>query len=109
MAAISPRRCDERRKQIGRSDDVKAHGRHYRTSWLNSDGRAVDIIDQRLLPHGFKIETICSVEAMAVAIREMWVRGAPLIGVAAAYGLALQTTIDASDAALLRTADQLRR
>jgi methylthioribose-1-phosphate isomerase len=65
------------------------------------------VIDQRRLPHEFRIETIRSVDAMATAIREMWVRGAPLIGVAAAYGLALQTTVDASDAALKRAAAQL--
>jgi methylthioribose-1-phosphate isomerase len=87
---------------------VKVEGRHYRTIWLNADGRAVDVIDQRRLPHKFRIETIRSVGAMATAIREMWVRGAPLIGVAAAYGLALQTTVDASDAALKRAAAELR-
>ena len=86
---------------------MKAQGRHYRTIWLNADGRSVDVIDQRWLPHDFRVETIASVETMATAIRDMWVRGAPLIGVAAAYGLALQTTVDASDAALERAAEQL--
>jgi methylthioribose-1-phosphate isomerase len=88
---------------------LKAQGRHYRTIWLSADGRSVDVIDQRWLPHDFRIETISSVDTMATAIRDMWVRGAPLIGVAAAYGLALQTTIDASDAALERAAEQLQR
>jgi methylthioribose-1-phosphate isomerase len=88
---------------------LKAQGRHYRTIWLNSDGRSVDVIDQRWLPHDFRIETIGSVDTMATAIRDMWVRGAPLIGVAAAYGLALQTSVDASDAALERGAEQLQR
>ncbi len=87
---------------------MKAQGRHYRTIWLNADGRSVDVIDQRWLPHDFRVETIGSVDTMATAIRDMWVRGAPLIGVAAAYGLALQTTVDASDAALERAAEQLQ-
>ncbi len=62
---------------------MKAQGRHYRTIWLNADGRSVDLIDQRWLPHDFRIETVTSVATMATAIRDMWVRGAPLIGVAA--------------------------
>ncbi|MEI5679961.1 MULTISPECIES: S-methyl-5-thioribose-1-phosphate isomerase [unclassified Mesorhizobium] len=74
--------------------------RHYRTIWLNEDGRSVDIIDQRWLPHDFRIETVGTVDGIATAIRDMWVRGAPLIGVTAAYGMALQTLDDPSDAAL---------
>ena len=88
---------------------MKAQGRHYRTIWLNADGRSVDVIDQRWLPHDFRIETIGSVETMSTAIRDMWVRGAPLIGVAAAYGLAQQTAVDASDAALERAAERLHK
>ncbi|TIX63365.1 MAG: S-methyl-5-thioribose-1-phosphate isomerase, partial [Mesorhizobium sp.] len=60
--------------------------RHYRTIWLSDDGRSVEIIDQRWLPHEFRIETIGTVAGIATAIRDMWVRGAPLIGVTAAYG-----------------------
>ena len=78
---------------------MKVDGKHFRSIWRDTDGWSVNAIDQRRLPHEFRIETIRSVETMATAIREMWVRGAPLIGVAAAYGLALQTTVDASDAA----------
>ncbi|SFU18467.1 S-methyl-5-thioribose-1-phosphate isomerase [Mesorhizobium sp. YR577] len=74
--------------------------RHYRTIWLNEDDRSVDIIDQRWLPHDFRIETVGTVDGIARAIRDMWVRGAPLIGVTAAYGMALQTLDDPSDAAL---------
>jgi methylthioribose-1-phosphate isomerase len=79
---------------------MKVGDRHYRTIWLNQDGRSVDIIDQRWLPHEFRIATLRTVEDSAVAIRDMWVRGAPLIGVTAAYGMAMQTLDDASDAAL---------
>lgn len=76
--------------------------RHYRTIWPNEDGRAVDIIDQRWLPHEFRIETVDSVEGIATAIRDMWVRGAPLIGVTAAYGVAIAMADDPSDANLDR-------
>jgi methylthioribose-1-phosphate isomerase len=57
--------------------------------WVDPRRGRVRIIDQRALPHRLLIETIRSVEAMARAIREMHVRGAPLIGVAAAYGFYL--------------------
>lgn len=75
-------------------------GKHFRTIWLNEDGRSVDIIDQRWLPHEFRVVPLSTVEDVAVAIRDMWVRGAPLIGVTAAYGMAIQMQTDASDAAL---------
>ena len=79
---------------------LKVGDRHYRTIWLNADGRSVDIIDQRWLPHDFRVETVGTVDGIATAIRDMWVRGAPLIGVTAAYGVAIQMRDDASDAAL---------
>lgn len=53
------------------------------------DVRAVDIIDQTVLPHAYRILRLASLEDAAHAIRAMQVRGAPLIGVTAAYGLAL--------------------
>ncbi|AZO05810.1 MULTISPECIES: S-methyl-5-thioribose-1-phosphate isomerase [unclassified Mesorhizobium] len=74
--------------------------RHYRTIWLSDDKRSVEIIDQRWLPHEFRIETIGTVAGIATAIRDMWVRGAPLIGVTAAYGVAIQMKDDPSDEAL---------
>jgi methylthioribose-1-phosphate isomerase len=79
---------------------MKVGEKHYRTIWLNEDGRSVDIIDQRWLPHSFRIETVDTVDGIAIAIRDMWVRGAPLIGVTAAYGVALQMADDPSDDAL---------
>jgi len=79
---------------------VKVDGRSYRTIWLNEDGFSVDVIDQRWLPHAFKVATLSSVDEAATAIREMWVRGAPLIGATAAFGLALAMRDDPSDAAL---------
>lgn len=80
---------------------------HYRTIWLNEDGAAVDIIDQRWLPHAFRVATLKTVDDVAVAIRDMWVRGAPLIGVTAAYGVAIAMREDPSDEALDRTWETL--
>ncbi|MBX9462538.1 MAG: S-methyl-5-thioribose-1-phosphate isomerase [Aquamicrobium sp.] len=79
---------------------MRVGDRHFRTIWLNDDGRAVDIIDQRWLPHDFRIVTLSTVEDVATAIRDMWVRGAPLIGVTAAYGVAIAMHADPSDEAL---------
>lgn len=79
---------------------MKVGERHYRTIWLNEDGWSVDLIDQRKLPHEFVVVNAQSMTDIAVAIRDMWVRGAPLIGVAAAYGVALQMRADPSDASL---------
>ncbi|MEY3253345.1 MAG: hypothetical protein RL227_2318, partial [Pseudomonadota bacterium] len=61
---------------------------------------AVVVIDQRLLPHRLAFETLATPEAVHHAIREMVVRGAPLIGATAAYGLALALRADASDGAV---------
>jgi methylthioribose-1-phosphate isomerase len=79
---------------------VKVGGRSYRTIWLNDDGWGVDVIDQRWLPHEFRIATLRSIADAATAIRDMWVRGAPLIGATAAYGLALAMREDPGDAML---------
>ncbi|MCO5060284.1 MAG: s-methyl-5-thioribose-1-phosphate isomerase, partial [Rhizobiaceae bacterium] len=79
---------------------MKVGERHFRTIWLNENRRSVDIIDQRWLPHEFRVVTLDTVPEVAAAIRDMWVRGAPLIGVTAAYGIALQMRDDPSDAAL---------
>lgn len=79
---------------------MNVNGRHYRTIWLNADGWAVDIIDQTRFPHVFETVTLRTPEEVALAIKDMLVRGAPLIGVTAAYGMALATRQDSSDAAL---------
>lgn len=86
---------------------MKVDGIHYRTIWLADDGWSVDIIDQIHLPHAFKIERLRSVQAAAHAIKSMQVRGAPLIGAAAAYGMALAMKADASDANLQAAYDLL--
>jgi methylthioribose-1-phosphate isomerase len=82
---------------------MKIDGRHYRTIWRTGDGGAVEIIDQTLLPHRFATLTIRDTEAVARAIKTMQVRGAPLIGATAAYGLAMALAQDASDTALDQT------
>ena len=79
-------------------------GRHYRTIWLKPDDeRVVQLIDQRALPHRFVVEEVQTVEQMATAIRDMHVRGAPLIGTAAAFGmyLAMLAEKDLNSAATL--------
>ena len=77
-------------------------GRATRTIWLNSDGWSLEVIEQTKLPHRFETVTLKSAEDAALAIKTMQVRGAPLIGATAAYGLALAMRADASDAALAR-------
>jgi methylthioribose-1-phosphate isomerase len=79
---------------------MRVDGRHYRTIWPAENGRSVEIIDQTRLPHAFVIARLETAEQMADAIRTMRVRGAPLIGAAAAYGLALAASADPADAAL---------
>lgn len=75
-------------------------GQARRTIWPYSDADAVGVIDQRFLPHRWQEARLTSVAEVRQAIAEMWVRGAPLIGVTAAYGLALQCRKDAGDAEL---------
>jgi methylthioribose-1-phosphate isomerase len=70
---------------------------------------AVWVIDQRLLPHRLQLEKLSTPQAVFTAIREMWVRGAPLIGATAAYGLAMQASRDAADAALEEAAALMRQ
>jgi methylthioribose-1-phosphate isomerase len=71
-----------------------------RTIWPGADGASVEIIDQTRLPHEFTVARLGSSGDAAHAIRAMLVRGAPLIGATAAYGLWLAMRADASDAAL---------
>ncbi len=67
---------------------MKVEGKHYRTIWVKEGNeKIVQIIDQRHLPHGFVIEDLKTVEDVAVAIKEMHVRGAGLIGATAGYGV----------------------
>ncbi|SIS80442.1 S-methyl-5-thioribose-1-phosphate isomerase [Phaeovulum vinaykumarii] len=81
---------------------MKIDGRHFRTIWTNDAGQ-VEIIDQRWLPHELRIKPLPDRAAFATAIRDMWVRGAPLIGATAAWGVAVQMEHDPSDASLTET------
>jgi methylthioribose-1-phosphate isomerase len=76
---------------------MKVNGTPFRTIWLASDGWAAEIIDQTKLPHEFVTVRLESMKEAATAIKDMWVRGAPLIGATAAYGVALAMREDASD------------
>ena len=86
---------------------MKIDGVPYRTLWLAEDGVSAEIIDQTQLPHLFKKVTLATVDDAAIAIKDMWVRGAPLIGVTAAYGMALAARADAGDEALRAAAAKL--
>ena len=79
---------------------MKIQGHPYRTIWPTADGNAVEVIDQTKLPHEFVTLRLETMEQAADAIRRMIVRGAPLIGATAAYGVALGMRRDASDTAL---------
>ncbi|MDJ0824225.1 MAG: S-methyl-5-thioribose-1-phosphate isomerase [Rhodobacter sp.] len=79
----------------------------YRSIWYDAGAAEVRIIDQRWLPHEFRIVALKTRDDFAAAIRDMWVRGAPLIGAAAAYGMAEAMARDASDANLNATWDAL--
>ncbi|HKJ18769.1 MAG TPA: S-methyl-5-thioribose-1-phosphate isomerase [Xanthomonadales bacterium] len=79
---------------------MKINGVPYRSIWLNSDGWSVDIIDQTRLPHEFEVRNLTTVSQAAEAISVMRVRGAPLIGATAAYGMALAINDDDSEATL---------
>jgi len=86
---------------------MKVDGVQTRTIWLHRDGWSVEVIDQTLLPHRFTTARLASAEDAARAISEMVVRGAPLIGATAAYGLALAMRADPSDENLHASARML--
>ncbi len=78
-----------------------------RSIWLEADGWSVSAIDQRRLPHHFDVVRLATCDSAAHAIHSMLVRGAPLIGATAAYGMALAMRADSSDAALDRAYETL--
>jgi len=88
---------------------MKIDGKPYRSIWLAADDWSVEIIDQTRLPHAFEIVRLDSLEAAARAIEDMLVRGAPLIGATAAYGMALAMRADGTDAALGAARERLMR
>jgi methylthioribose-1-phosphate isomerase len=66
---------------------MKINGSNYKTIWFDSKDKVVKIIDQTLLPFEFKINSLTNFEDVVIAIKTMQVRGAPLIGATAAYGM----------------------
>ena len=81
---------------------MKVDGKSMRTIWLEPDGWSVGVIDQTALPHRLVTVRLTTLEDVAHAIRAMVIRGAPLIGATAAYGMCLALHADASDEALER-------
>lgn len=88
---------------------MKVDGKSYRSIWLNADGATVEVIDQTLLPHRFVIRSLSNLTDAEHAIKTMIVRGAPLIGATAAYGMALAMASDASDTMLEEAHGRLLR
>ena len=86
---------------------MKVDGVPYRSIWPSSDGETVEIIDQTYLPFAFKIKRLTTYAEAAEAISVMRVRGAPLIGVTAAYGMALAMRENPSDEGLATAYDVL--
>jgi len=86
---------------------MKVNGKPTRSIWLETDGRTVGVIDQTVLPHRFATAHLTTLDDAARAIRSMLIRGAPLIGATAAYGVALAMRADPSDASLKRAYDVL--
>ncbi|PLS21396.1 S-methyl-5-thioribose-1-phosphate isomerase [Neptunicoccus cionae] len=76
---------------------MKVNGTHYRSLWWNAQDEVLEIIDQRSLPYEFITQQVKTLEDFEAAIVEMRVRGAPLIGATAAYGMALAMKLDPSD------------
>lgn len=79
---------------------MNINGTPWRSIWPLDGGRAVGIVDQTQLPHQFTTLTLSDWKEVEAAIRDMRVRGAPLIGVTGAYGLVLAMRDDASDESL---------
>jgi len=85
---------------------MKIDGKPHRTIWREADG-GVAIIDQTVLPHRFETRRLDTMAQAAHAIAAMLVRGAPLIGATAAYGMALAMRDDPSDCALAEARETL--
>src|SRR3954465_11590087 len=81
---------------------MKVSGKHTRSIWIEDDDWSVCVIDQTLLPHRYATLQLTTLADAAHAIKSMQVRGAPLIGATAAYGMALALRADASEEAIER-------
>ncbi|MBL4682686.1 MAG: hypothetical protein JKY88_18460 [Pseudomonadales bacterium] len=83
---------------------MKIDGRSYRTIWPNNAEQTVSILDQTKFPHRFEHIVLSSLAEVAVAISSMQVRGAPLVGATAAYGLVLAIKEDNSESHIIQSA-----
>jgi methylthioribose-1-phosphate isomerase len=86
---------------------MNIHGTAYRSIWLHEDGCTVCVINQRKLPHAFEIARLTTLDDAAEAIRDMIVRGAPLIGATAAWGMFLALRVDGGDESVHRAVETL--
>ena len=86
---------------------MKINGKDWKTIWLTDD-LEIQVIDQTVLPHDFKIKTMRNIEDVFYGIKNMIVRGAPLIGVTGGYGLALAIKEDPSDKNLIESSNFLK-
>ena len=84
---------------------MKIEGKEYRTIWFDEKNKAVKIIDQTKLPHKFIIKDLKTVKDAINAIKTMEVRGAPLIGATAAYGLVL-SILENNDQSFLKKSSE---
>ena len=87
---------------------MRVKGKNYKSIWLDKKEQAVIAIDQRLLPHQFKLLYLRNIKDIKKAIKEMVVRGAPLIGVTAAYGIYLSMIKDPSNKSLNQSVNFLK-
>ncbi len=76
---------------------MKINDKNYKTIWFNETDNSVEIIDQTKLPHSLNIISLKNLTDVVIAIKTMQVRGAPLIGGAAAYGIVLAMKEDPTD------------
>ena len=83
-------------------------GIKYRSIWRDAATGHVQVIDQRTLPHRFKVLDVTTLEEFVVTIRDMVVRGAPLIGVTAAYGMAVALVKDPTDTSMAAASTKLK-
>ena len=86
---------------------MRVGGQDFRSIWVEEDGLIVAIIDQTQLPHRFVTRRLSGLNEAVTAIADMWVRGAPLIGAAAAYGVAIAMAEDDSDEGLHQACERL--
>ena len=87
---------------------MQVKGKQYRTIWLSEDGSSINIIDQRKIPFVFEIEKVNTYKEMCIAIKDMHLRGAGLIGAAAGFGMYLASLESEEISFLMDAAEKLK-